>query len=63
MTKNVSQGERMARIVFGLAVLSVVFIDPQSLWVYIGILLWATGLAGWCPLYALFDISPGSSCK
>jgi len=63
MTKNISQGERMARVVFGLAVFSVVFIDPQSLWVYIGILLWATGLAGWCPLYALFGISPGSSCK
>ena len=53
----------MARIVFGIAVLSAVFINPQSLWVYLGILLWATGLAGWCPLYALFGLSPGSSCK
>jgi len=53
----------MARIVFGIAALSAVFINPHSVWVYLGIILWATGLAGWCPIYALFGISPGSSCK
>ena len=53
----------MARIVFGIASLSTVFINPQSPWVYLGIVLWATGLAGWCPFYALFGISPGRSCK
>lgn len=63
MKKNISSGDRMARIVSGIAVLSAVFINPQSLWVYLGILLWATGLAGWCPIYALFGISPGRSCK
>jgi len=51
------------RIVFGIASLSAVFINPQSVWVYLGVILWATGLAGWCPLYALFGISPGKSCK
>ena len=63
MKKNISQGERMARVVFGIAALSTVFINPQSPWVYLGIILWITGLAGWCPLYAFFGISPGKSCK
>ena len=53
----------MARIVFGIMALSAVFINPQSVWVYLGVILWATGLAGWCPLYALLGISPGKSCK
>jgi len=63
MQKNISSGERMARVVFGIASLSAVFIDPLSIWVFLGIVLWVTGLAGWCPFYALFGISPGSSCK
>ena len=53
----------MARVVFGLAVLSSVFVNPHSIWVYIGIILWLTGLAGWCPLYAILGIFPGRSCK
>jgi hypothetical protein len=63
MKKNISPGERMARIVFGIAALSAVFINPHSVWFYLGIILWITGLAGWCPLYALFGLSPGRSCK
>ncbi|MEK6743853.1 MAG: DUF2892 domain-containing protein [Nitrospirota bacterium] len=63
MQKNINAGERMARVVFGVAALFTVFVDPLSPWVYLGILLWATGIAGWCPLYALFGVSPGSSCK
>ena len=63
MVKNVSPGDRIARIVFGIAASSAVFINPQSLWVYLGVVLWVTGLAGWCPLYALFRIAPGKHCK
>ena len=63
MQKNISSGERMARVVFGIAVLSAVFVNPRSVWVYMGIILWLTGLAGWCPLYAILGIFPGRSCK
>ncbi len=63
MVKDISPGDRVARVVFGIAMLSVVFDNPQSFWFYLGIILWATDLAGWCPLYALLDIAPGKSCK
>jgi hypothetical protein len=49
--------ERVVRVVFGLGVLSLVFVGPQSLWGLLGIVPLATGLLGSCPLYTLFGIS------
>jgi len=49
--------ERVARVAFGLGVLSLVFVGPQSLWGLLGIVPLATGLLGSCPLYTLFGIS------
>jgi type IV secretory pathway TrbD component len=63
MVKNISPGDRIARIVFGVAAVATVFIDSLSPWFYFGIILWVTGIAGWCPLYALFRLTPGKNCK
>ncbi len=52
----------MARTVFGISMMSAVFIDPPS-WVYLGLLLWGTGLSGRRPLLLIFSLSPGGSCK
>ena len=60
MKQNVHNIERVVRIVVGLAVISLVFIGPQSPWGWLGVVPLATGIIGWCPPYALFSIS---TCK
>lgn len=57
MKQNIGNIERIIRVVFGLAVLSLVFIGPQSMWGLIGAVPLLTGLVGWCPPYALLGIS------
>lgn len=60
MTRNIGNLERLIRVIAGLAILSLVFIGPQSLWGLIGIVPLLTGLIGWCPPYAMLGIS---TCK
>ena len=60
MKQNIHNVERVIRVVLGLAVLSLVFVGPQTLWGLIGLLPIATGLIGWCPPYQLLGIS---TCK
>lgn len=57
MTRNIGNLERIVRIIAGLAILSLVFIGPKSLWGLIGVVPLITGLIGWCPPYALLGIS------
>lgn len=52
--------ERVVRVVVGLAVLSLVFVGPRSLWGLLGAVPIVTGLLGSCPAYTLFGIS---TCK
>ena len=49
--------ERGLRVLVGLALLSLVFIGPQTAWGWIGILPILTGASGRCPLYTLLGIS------
>ena len=60
MKKNVGGIERVIRIIVGLALISLVFIGPQSAWGWIGVVPLATGLLGWCPPYSLLGIN---TCK
>jgi len=55
--------ERAARVLFGIGLLSLVFIGPQTLWGLIGILPLTTGLIGSCPLYTVLGISTCSMKK
>lgn len=52
--------DRVVRVALGLAVLSLVFVGPQTPWAWIGLVPIVTGLAGWCPLYTVFGIN---TCK
>lgn len=52
--------ERAARVVLGLAALSLVAVGPHSPWGLLGVVPLVTGLVGSCPLYTLFGIS---TCK
>jgi len=49
--------DRVARIVLGLGILSLVFVGPQSPLGYIGLVPLATGLVGFCPIYKIFGLS------
>jgi hypothetical protein len=63
MTKNVHKVERAVRIVAGLAILSLAFVGPKTPWGLLGLVPLATGLAGWCPPYALLGIRTcGKNC-
>lgn len=57
MTRNVGTIDRAARVVLGLALLSLVFVGPQTNWGWLGLVPLATAVIGWCPPYALFGIS------
>ena len=54
---NISNIERIIRIIIGLALLALVFVGPKTYWGLIGIIPLATGLIGWCALYSLIGKS------
>jgi len=60
MTKNIGKIDRLVRIIVGLAVLSLVFVGPQTMWGLLGLIPLGTALIGWCPPYALLGIN---TCK
>lgn len=55
--RNEHSLERVARVVIGIGVLSLVFVGPRTMWGLIGIVPLATGLMGSCPLYTLLGWS------
>ena len=55
--RNEHNVERVLRVGLGLALLSLVFVGPQTLWGLVGIVPLATGLAGTCPLYSIVGFS------
>ncbi|MEM6665095.1 MAG: DUF2892 domain-containing protein [Pseudomonadota bacterium] len=57
MKTNVGSLDRTLRIILGLALISLVFIGPQSVWGLIGVVPLATGLMRTCPAYSIFGLS------
>jgi cadmium resistance protein CadD (predicted permease) len=57
MTNNVGGWDRIIRIAIGIALLSLVFVGPKTLWGLIGLVPLITGLAGVCPAYGLVGIN------
>jgi hypothetical protein len=60
MIRNVGTIDRVVRVVAGLAILSLVFVGPHSLWGLLGLVPLLTAIVGWCPPYAVLGIS---TCK
>ncbi len=56
MRKNVKTVDRAVRLLLGIAVLSLVFLGPQTAWGYVGLIAVVTALSGFCPLYRVFGI-------
>lgn len=57
MLANVGGLDRVARIVVGLLLLSLVFVGPQTLWGLIGLVPLLTGAFRFCPVYPLLGIN------
>lgn len=60
MKQNVGSIDRAIRAIVGLVLISLVFVGPQTVWGWIGVIPLATAIIGWCPPYALLGIS---TCK
>ena len=57
MTANVGASDRYLRIAVGLALLSLVFVGPHTLWGLAGLIPLLTGLARFCPAYSVAGVS------
>jgi hypothetical protein len=55
--RNEHTVDRTIRVVVGLALLSLVWIGPQTPWGWVGLIPLITGLVGSCPIYRLLGIS------
>ena len=55
--KNEATVERAIRVVVGVAAISMVFVGPQSMLGWLGLVPLVTGLAGTCPIYTVFGFS------
>tara|TARA_R110001599_G_scaffold351246_2_gene582652 strand:+ start:189 stop:365 length:177 start_codon:yes stop_codon:yes gene_type:complete len=52
--------DRIIRIVVGVVLIALVFVGPQIVWGWIGIVPIVTALIGYCPAYSLLGIK---TCK
>lgn len=57
MKKNEGKVDRILRIVVGLGLLSLVFVGPQTVWGFVGLVPLFTGAFGFCPLYKVFGFN------
>ncbi|MBL7543162.1 MAG: DUF2892 domain-containing protein [Bdellovibrionaceae bacterium] len=57
MKKNEGTFDRVARVLIGLGLLSMIVIGPQTMWGLVGLVPLLTGLVGFCPLYAILGFS------
>lgn len=57
LAKNVGAAERALRVLLGLALLSLAFLGPRTLWGLLGLFPLTTGLLGTCPLYTVLGTS------
>jgi len=60
MKANVGGIDRVLRIVVGLTLIAMAITGAVGAWGWIGVVLVATGLIGWCPAYLPFGLS---SCR
>ena len=55
--KNEGKVDRILRIVAGAALISLVFVGPQTPWGWVGLVPLITGLIGNCPVYSLLGLN------
>lgn len=57
MNANIGNTDRIIRIVVGLALLSLVFVGPQTMWGLVGLIPLGTAFIRFCPLYTLIGMN------
>ncbi len=57
MPVNTGVSDRLARIALGLALVSLVFVGPQTPSGWVGLVPLLTAIVGFCPAYRLLGIS------
>ncbi|QJQ32017.1 DUF2892 domain-containing protein [Sphingomonas lacunae] len=57
MPRNEGTIDRALRVILGLVLIALVFVGPQTVWGWIGVVPLLTGLVGFCPLYRLVGIN------
>lgn len=57
LAKNEGNFDRILRVIVGAALISLVFVGPQTAWGWVGLVPLITGLAGTCPAYSLLGIN------
>jgi len=60
MNPNVGTIDKVIRVIIGAALISLVFVGPQTPWGWIGVIPIVTALVSFCPLYAILGIK---TCK
>ncbi|MFO7703891.1 MAG: DUF2892 domain-containing protein [Halopseudomonas sp.] len=60
MKTNMGSTDRIIRLVVGVVLIALVFVGPQIVWGWIGIVPILTALVGYCPAYSLLGIK---TCK
>ena len=55
--RNEGTIDRVLRVVAGAALVSLVFVGPETPWGWFGLVPLVTGLVGNCPVYSLLGIS------
>ncbi len=55
--RNEGKLDRTLRVIVGVALLSLVFIGPETPWGWVGLVPLVTGLIGNCPVYSLLGLN------
>jgi len=61
MMSNLATWDRVIRVVLGLVLIALVFVGPKTQWGWIGLILVATGLVSFCPLYRMIGFKTNKS--
>jgi len=56
-SRNEGNVDRVLRVIAGIVLISLVFVGPQTVWGWIGLVPLVTGLVGTCPLYSALGIN------
>ena len=55
--RNEGKIDRTLRVIAGAALISLVFVGPQTAWGWLGLVPLITGLIGNCPVYSMLGLS------
>lgn len=57
LKKNIGNADRAFRIILGIGLISLVFVGPQTVWGWVGVIPLLTAFVGSCPLYSLLGVN------